>query len=81
MGLITNLANPEIAVMYLSLLLQFITPGHGSVLTQSLLLGTLQISVNLVVNAGIAVMAGSIVGFLAQRPSWVVVQRWMMRAC
>lgn len=81
MGLSTNLTNPKIAVMYLSLLPQFITPGHGSVLTQSLLLGSVQISVSLVVNAGIAVMAGSIAGFLAQRPSWVVVQRWMIRAC
>src|SRR6201988_972475 len=43
MGLVTNLANPKIAVMYLSLLPQFITPGHGSVLIQSLALGSVQI--------------------------------------
>lgn len=78
MGLITNLANPKIAVMYLSLLPQFITPGHGSILVQSVVLGCVQISISLVVNAGIAVMAGSIAGFLSSRPGWVMVQRWVM---
>lgn len=78
MGFITNLANPKIAVMYLSLLPQFITPGHGSVLTQSISLGCVQIIISVTVNAVIAVMAGSIAGFLAQRPGWVLLQRWMM---
>jgi len=78
MGFITNLANPKIAVMYLSLLPQFIAPGHGSVLVQSLALGSVQISISLVVNALIAVMAGSISSFLAGRPLWLLVQRWMM---
>jgi threonine/homoserine/homoserine lactone efflux protein len=78
MGFITNLANPKIAVMYLSLLPQFITPGHGSVLTQSLALGTVQISISLVVNALITVMAGSISTFLSGRPLWQLVQRWLM---
>jgi threonine/homoserine/homoserine lactone efflux protein len=64
--------------MYLSLLPQFITPGHGSVLTQSLALGGVQISISLVVNALIAVMAGSISPFLSGRPLWLLVQRWMM---
>jgi threonine/homoserine/homoserine lactone efflux protein len=78
MGFITNLANPKIAVMYLSLLPQFITPGHGSVLTQSLALGSVQISISLAVNAIIAVMAGSISTFLSGRPLWLLGQRWLM---
>ncbi|XHO67550.1 hypothetical protein BCC1697_004036 [Burkholderia gladioli] len=78
MGFVTNLANPKIAVMYLSLLPQFISPGHGSVLAQSLVLGGVQIVVSLGVNALIACMAGSIAAFLAERPVWAAVQRWLM---
>ncbi|MBJ9619014.1 LysE family translocator [Burkholderia multivorans] len=78
MGFVTNLANPKIAVMYLSLLPQFISPGHGSVLAQSLALGCVQIAVSVSVNALIASMAGSIAGFLARRPAWALAQRWLM---
>jgi len=78
MGFITNLANPKIAVMYLSLLPQFISPEHGSVLTQSLALGSVQICISLAVNALIAVMAGTISGFLSGRPLWLSAQRWLM---
>ncbi|WP_027780773.1 MULTISPECIES: LysE family translocator [Burkholderia] len=78
MGFVTNLANPKIAVMYLSLLPQFIVPGHGSVLAQSLALGCVQIAVSVSVNALIACAAGSIAGFLAGRPLWATVQRWLM---
>ncbi|RQX81635.1 LysE family translocator [Burkholderia anthina] len=78
MGFVTNLANPKIAVMYLSLLPQFIVPGHGSVLAQSLALGCVQIAVSVSVNALIACAAGSIAGFLAGRPLWAAAQRWLM---
>ena len=78
MGFVTNLANPKIAVMYLSLLPQFIVRGHGSVLAQSLALGCVQIAVSVSVNALIACAAGSIAGFLAGRPLWAAVQRWLM---
>lgn len=78
MGFLTNLLNPKIAVMYLSLLPQFIDPSHGSVLSQSLVLGFVQIVMSISVNATIAVLAGSIAAFLASRPSWIKVQRWLM---
>lgn len=78
MGLLTNLLNPKIAVMYLSLLPQFISPDHGSILGQSLVLGSVQIAISVTVNAAIAMTAGSIAVFLASRPRWVSIQRWIM---
>ena len=78
MGFLTNLLNPKIAVMYLSLLPQFIQPAHGSVLAQSLILGTTQIAISVSVNAMIAVTAGSVAAFLGTRPAWLVAQRWLM---
>lgn len=79
MGLMTNLFNPKVAVLYLSLLPQFITVGNGtSVLNQSLVLGTVQIGVSLTVNSIVAMAAGSIALFLTQKPSWAAAQRWVM---
>ncbi len=78
MGLLTNLLNPKIAVLYLSLLPQFIDRGRGHVLEQSLALGTVQILISLTVNGMIALAAGSIARFLAQRPTWAKAQRWLM---
>lgn len=78
MGFITNLANPKIAIMYLSLLPQFISPGHGSILAQSLVLGGTQALISVAVNALIVVMAGQVSLFLAGRPLWQQFQRWLM---
>jgi len=78
MGLVTNLLNPKIAMLYLSLLPQFIDPAKGSVLSQSLMLGGTQTVISVSINALIALAAGSIASFLAGRPHWILVQRWLM---
>ena len=78
MGLLTNLLNPKTAVLYLSLLPQFIVPEQGKVLMQSLVLGSTQILISFCFNALIALSAGYIAAFLAGRPLWTLIQRWLM---
>lgn len=78
MGLMTNLLNPKIAVLYLSLLPQFVDPERGSVLAQLLTLGAVQIVIAVTGNGIIAMTAGSVSTFLADRPLWVLAQRWLM---
>lgn len=78
MGLVTNLLNPKIAVLYVSLLPQFIDPDGAPVALQSLVLGGTQIVIALSVNALIVVFAGGLAWFLSARPSWMRVQRYVM---
>lgn len=78
MGFLTSLLNPKIAMFYLALLPQFIDPAAGNVLTQSLVLGAIQIVISGSVNVLIIFTAGSIALFLRTQPFWSVVQRWLM---
>ncbi|MFK4112526.1 LysE family translocator [Streptomyces sp. NPDC002176] len=78
MGLMTNLLNPKIAIMYVSLIPQFVDLDRGHVLTQGLLLGACQIAVSVAVNLAIVLAAGTIATFLSRRPSWLKFQRYAM---
>ncbi|MEU0939176.1 MULTISPECIES: LysE family translocator [unclassified Embleya] len=78
MGLLTNLLNPKAAIMYLSLIPQFVDPAAGHVLLQGFALGSIQILISLTVNTILVLAAGTIAVFLARRPSWLRIQRYLM---
>lgn len=78
MGLLTSLFNPKVAMLYLSLLPQFIDPSLGDVLGQSMTFGAIQIVTSVSVNALIVLSASAIAAFLGTRPLWLLAQRWLM---
>lgn len=78
MGVLTNLLNPKAAVLYLTLIPQFLHPEAGHVLAQSFLLGGVQIAVSVAVNGTLVLAAGGIAVFLARRPGWLRIQRYAM---
>lgn len=80
MGLVTNLLNPKIAIMYVSLLPQFIDPARGGIAAQSFTLGLVQVAIGITVNGLVALSAGSISRFLGDRPGWLRAQRYVMGA-
>jgi threonine/homoserine/homoserine lactone efflux protein len=75
MGLATNLLNPKAAIMYVALIPQFVEPAKGDVIAQGFLLGGVQITVSLLVNAAIVLGAGGVARVLRGRPRWVPWQR------
>jgi threonine/homoserine/homoserine lactone efflux protein len=78
MGFLTSVLNPKIAIFYLAILPQFISPENGSVFTQSLILGSVQITVSFIVNALIALSAAKIAGWFSLNPIWLGIQRYLM---
>lgn len=77
-GLLTNILNPKMAIFYLSFFPQFIKPEYGSVLSQSLQLGIVQILISFTVNLLIVLSAAKMANWFSKKPIWLRIQKWFM---
>ncbi|BBU32605.1 lysine transporter LysE (plasmid) [Burkholderia sp. THE68] len=80
MGATTSLLNPKLAMLFISLLPQFIDHTRNDVMGQSLMLGSLLIAAFALANGLVAVGSSGIANFLSGRPSLLLAQRWVMGA-
>jgi len=78
MGFLTSLFNPKVAMIYLSLLPQFIEPQKAHILEQSLLLGVTHILISIICNGLIVSLAGYIAVWFSKNPRWISLQRGLM---
>ena len=78
MGLLTSVLNPKVAIFYLSVLPQFILPEQGSVLAQSVLLGSTQIAIGAGVNLLVCLFASHMSQWLLRHRAWLAAQRYLM---
>lgn len=77
MGFLTNALNPKIAVFYVAVFPQFVSP-QGSIFLQSIVLGGVQIAISFAINLLIVVFASHLAVWFARNPFWLSAQRYLM---
>lgn len=78
MGFLTNLLNPKAALLYLSLLPQFLVKGGGPIWIQICQLAAIQIFVSATVNSLIILCSGTVSSLLRRSPRLAKKQRVVM---
>ncbi len=67
-GIIMSITNPKLSIFFLAFLPQFTNPQESNLVTQFLILGMIFIGVALVIFCGVAVLSGSLGGWLKKSP-------------
>lgn len=78
LGFATAALNPKVALFYVAVLPAFMDPERGSLFAQGVVLGAVQIGICTLFDVGMVVGAGAVSRFLATRPGWLAVQRWVL---
>ena len=76
-GIIMNVTNPKVSIFFLAFLPQFADPDRGSLTLQMLMLGGVFIVSTILVFGSIALLAGSIGGWLNRSPRTQVIMNRM----
>lgn len=67
-GIVMNVTNPKVSIFFLAFLPQFADPARGSLTVQMMLLGLVFIVATLLVFGAVALLAGTLGGWLARTP-------------
>ncbi len=76
-GAVTNVLNPKVALFFLAFLPQFVSPTHGPIWSQMLVLGCVMTVSGTCVNALVGALAGGAVGRLTRDAA---ARRWLQGA-